>query len=152
MKDAIARDCTCDGQEHKLIQGAGPERGMILHLHATACNERGSHIHDKWVTSRGQGFQLIRLKSFRNGLLTIFFFWLLNSPGFDHAWTFMAVASTWYIQCLAIKMYITDTPVDISDLPPVASRGERVTTRETDTLVKRTARARFEPARERHQP
>ena len=35
-----------DGQEHKLIQHAGPEQYAILQLHATACRERGCHRYD----------------------------------------------------------------------------------------------------------
>ena len=34
---------TIDGQEHKSIWRAGPERGTIFHLRVTACREQGSH-------------------------------------------------------------------------------------------------------------
>ena len=50
-KDAIVGAChrTSDGQEHKIIWLAGPERDTIL---------QGSHCHDErlaWVASRWQG-------------------------------------------------------------------------------------------------
>ena len=37
---------TSDGQEHKIIWRAGPERDTIFHVHVTACREQGSHCHD----------------------------------------------------------------------------------------------------------
>ena len=37
---------TSDGQEHKIIWRAGPERDTIFHLRGTACREQGSHCHD----------------------------------------------------------------------------------------------------------
>ena len=44
-KDTIvgACHCTSDGQEHKIIWRAGPERERIFHLRVTACREQGSH-------------------------------------------------------------------------------------------------------------
>ena len=56
-KDAIvgACHCTSDGQEHKIIWRAGPERERIFHLRVTACIEQGSHCrHERlaWVASR----------------------------------------------------------------------------------------------------
>ena len=59
-KDAIVGACllTIDGQEHKIIWLAGPEREMIFHLRVTACREQGSHCRDErlaWVASRWQG-------------------------------------------------------------------------------------------------
>ena len=47
-KDAIlgAYHRTSDGQEHKIIWRAGPERDTIFHLRVTACKEQGSHCHD----------------------------------------------------------------------------------------------------------
>ena len=47
--------CTSDGQEHKSIWRAGPERERIFHLRVTACREQGSHCrHERlaWVASR----------------------------------------------------------------------------------------------------
>ena len=38
---------TSDGQEHNIIQRAGPERDTIFHLRDTACRERGSHRHNE---------------------------------------------------------------------------------------------------------
>ena len=38
---------TIDGQEHKIIWLAGPERDTIFHLPVTACREQGSHCHDE---------------------------------------------------------------------------------------------------------
>ena len=71
-KDAIvgACHCTSDGQEHKIIWRAGPERERIFHLRVTACREQGSHCrHERlaWVASRYGGtgdfvLQLIRLE------------------------------------------------------------------------------------------
>ena len=48
-KDAIVGTChrTSDGQEHKIIWLAGPERGTIFHLRVTACREQGSHCRDE---------------------------------------------------------------------------------------------------------
>ena len=37
---------TSDGQEHKIIWDAGPERNAIFHLRDTACRRRGSHHHE----------------------------------------------------------------------------------------------------------
>ena len=59
-KDTIvgARHRTSDGQEHKIIWLAGPERDTIFHLHVTACREQSSHCRDvrlAWVSSRWQG-------------------------------------------------------------------------------------------------
>ena len=59
-KDAIVGAClrTSDGQEHKIIWLAGPERDTIFHLRVTACREQGSHCRDErlaWVASRWQG-------------------------------------------------------------------------------------------------
>ena len=59
-KDAIVGAChrTNDGQEHKIIWRAGPERDRIFHLRVTACREQGSHCCDErlaWVASRWQG-------------------------------------------------------------------------------------------------
>ena len=56
-KDAIvgACHCTSDGQKHKIICRAGPERERIFHLRVTACREQGSHCrHERlaWVASR----------------------------------------------------------------------------------------------------
>ena len=50
--------CTSDGQEHKIIWRAGPEREWIFHLRVTACREQGSHCrHERlaWVASRYGG-------------------------------------------------------------------------------------------------
>ena len=50
--------CTSDGQEHKIICRAGPERERIFHLRVTACREQGSHCrHERlaWVASRYGG-------------------------------------------------------------------------------------------------
>ena len=38
---------TSDGQEHKIIWPAGPERDRIFHLRVTACREQGSHCCDE---------------------------------------------------------------------------------------------------------
>ena len=49
---------TNDGQEHKIIWRAGPERDTVFHLPVTACREQGSHCRDErlaGVASRGQG-------------------------------------------------------------------------------------------------
>ena len=49
---------TSDGQEHKIIWLAGPERDTIFHLRDTACREQGSHCRDErlaLVASRWQG-------------------------------------------------------------------------------------------------
>ena len=48
-KDAIVGDkhLTSDGQEHKIIWPAGPERNTIFQLRVTACGEQGSHCRDK---------------------------------------------------------------------------------------------------------
>ena len=59
-KDAIVGACHCtrDGQEHKTIWRAGPERERIFHLRDTACREQGSHCrHERlaWVASRYGG-------------------------------------------------------------------------------------------------
>ena len=59
-KDATvgACHCTSDGQEHKIIWRAGPERERIFHLRVTACREQGSHCrHERlaWVASRYGG-------------------------------------------------------------------------------------------------
>ena len=46
---------TNDGQEHKIIWRAGPDK--IFYLRVTACREQGSHCQDErlaWVASRGQ--------------------------------------------------------------------------------------------------
>ena len=50
--------CTSDGQEHKIIWRAGPERERIFHLRVTACREQGSHCcYERlaWVASRYGG-------------------------------------------------------------------------------------------------
>ena len=57
---AIVGACrrTSNGQEHKIIRRAEPERDTIFYLRVTACRGRGSHGHDErlaWVASRGQG-------------------------------------------------------------------------------------------------
>ena len=47
-----------DGQEHKIIWRAGPERERIFHLRVTACREQGSHCRYErlaWVASRYGG-------------------------------------------------------------------------------------------------
>ena len=67
-KDAIvgACHCTSDGQEHKIIWRAGPERERIFHLRVTACREQGSHCrHERlaWVASRYGGRGLRAPKS-----------------------------------------------------------------------------------------
>ena len=48
-QDAIVGAChrTSDGQEHKIIWRAGPERDTIFHLPVTACREQGSHCRDE---------------------------------------------------------------------------------------------------------
>ena len=61
-KDAIvgACHCTSDGQEHKIIWPAGPERERIFHLRVTACREQGSHCrHERlaWVASQYRGLR-----------------------------------------------------------------------------------------------
>ena len=60
VRHAIVDAChrTSNGQEHKIIRRAEPERDTIFHLHVTSCRRRGSHRQDKrlaWVASRGQG-------------------------------------------------------------------------------------------------
>ena len=60
VRHAIVDACrrTSNGQEHKIIRRAEPERDTIFHLHVTACRRRGSHRQDErlaWVASRGQG-------------------------------------------------------------------------------------------------
>ena len=59
-RHAIVDAChrTSNGQEHKIIRRAEPERDTIFHLRVTACRGRGSHSQDErlaWVASRGQG-------------------------------------------------------------------------------------------------
>ena len=59
-RHAIVGAChrTSNGQEHKIIRRAEPERDTIFHLRVTACRGRGSHRQDErlaWVASRGQG-------------------------------------------------------------------------------------------------
>ena len=59
-RHAIVGAChrTSNGQEHKIIRRAEPERDTIFHLRVTACTGRGSHRQDErlaWVASRGQG-------------------------------------------------------------------------------------------------
>ena len=55
-----------DGQEHKIIWRAGPERDTIFHLSITACREQGSHCRAERLgsfTAVGDFvLQLIRLK------------------------------------------------------------------------------------------
>ena len=92
-KDAIvgACHCTSDGQEHKIIWRAGPERERIFHLRVTACREQGSHCrHERlaWVASRygGRGLHAPAHSSRKSWErttteLTTFILWLINSPG-----------------------------------------------------------------------
>ena len=59
-RHAIVGAChrTSNGQEHKIIRCAEPERDTIFHLRVTACRGRGSHRQDErlaWVASLGQG-------------------------------------------------------------------------------------------------
>ena len=91
-KDAIvgACHCTSDGQEHKIIWRAGPERERIFHLRVTACREQGSHCrHERlaWVASRygGRGLRAPAHSSRKSWErttteLTTFILWLMNSP------------------------------------------------------------------------
>ena len=48
-RHAIVGAChrTSNGQEHKIIRRAEPERDTIFHLRVTACRGRGSHRQDK---------------------------------------------------------------------------------------------------------
>ena len=90
--DAIvgACHCTSDGQEHKIIWRAGPERERIFHLRVTACREQGSHCrHERlaWVASRygGRGLRAPAHSSRKSWErttteLTTFILWLINSP------------------------------------------------------------------------
>ena len=62
-------------QEHKLIEHAGPERDMILHLHVTACRQRAGQPSSRRAISLGSFtgvedyvFQLIHLKRLENKL------------------------------------------------------------------------------------
>ena len=94
VKDAIVGTChrTIDGQEHKIIWLAGPERDTIFHLRVTACREQGSHCRQErlaWVpgsfTVAGDFvLQLIRLESLGSELqqsyMTTFILWLINTP------------------------------------------------------------------------
>ena len=73
-EDAIvgAYHCTSDGQEHKNIWRAGPEREQIFHLRVTACREQGSHCrHERlaWVASRygGRGLRAPAYSSRKSG-------------------------------------------------------------------------------------
>ena len=91
-KDVIvgACHCTSDGQEHKIIWRAGPERERIFHLRVTACREQGSHCrHERlaWVASRygGRGLRAPAHSSRKSWgrtttELTTFILWLINSP------------------------------------------------------------------------
>ena len=47
MKDTIVGAChrTSDGQEHKIIWRAGPERDAIFHLRVTACSTSDGQEH-----------------------------------------------------------------------------------------------------------
>ena len=59
-KDAMVGAChrTSDGQEHKIIWLAGPERDTIFHLRVAVCREQGSHCSEErlaWVASLWQG-------------------------------------------------------------------------------------------------
>ena len=59
-RHAIVDAChrTSNGQEHKIIRRAEPEKDTIFHVRVTACRGRGSHSQDErlaWVASRGQG-------------------------------------------------------------------------------------------------
>ena len=66
---AIVRAChrTSDGQEHKIIWHAGPERDMIFHLHVTACREHARQPLSRQAISLGNftvaGNFVLRLKS-----------------------------------------------------------------------------------------
>ena len=81
--------CTSDGQEHKIIWRAGPERERIFHLRVTACREQGSHCrHERlaWVASRygGRGLRAPAHSSRKSWErttteLTTFILWLINS-------------------------------------------------------------------------
>ena len=91
-KDAIvgACHCTSDGQEHKIIWCAGPERERIFHLRVTACREQGSHCRYErlaWVASRygGRGLHAPASSSRKSWErttteLTTFILWLINLP------------------------------------------------------------------------
>ena len=82
--------CTSDGQEHKIIWRAGPERERIFHLRVTACREQGSHCrHERlaWVASRygGRGLRAPAHSSRKSWErttieLTTFILWLIISP------------------------------------------------------------------------
>ena len=82
--------CTSDGQEHKIIWHAGPERERIFHLRVMACREQGSHCrHERlaWVASRygGRGLRAPAHSSRKSWErttteLTTFILWLINSP------------------------------------------------------------------------
>ena len=78
--------CTIDGQEHKIIRRAGPERDTNFHLPVTACRKQGSHCRDERlarVASRGQGAPAhSSRKSWERTAreLTTLILWLINSP------------------------------------------------------------------------
>ena len=87
VKDAIVGAChrTIDGQEHKIIWRAGPERDTIFHLPVTACREQGSHCRDEGVASRWQGLRAPAHSSRKSWErtareLTTLILWLINSP------------------------------------------------------------------------
>ena len=89
-RHAIVGAChrTSNGQEHKIIRRAEPERDTIFHLRVTACRGRGSHRQDErlaWVASRGQGLRAPAHSSRKSWERTTreqttFFLWLINSP------------------------------------------------------------------------
>ena len=88
-KDAIvgACHCTSDGQEHKIIWRAGPERERIFHLRVTACREQGSHCCHERLASRygGRGLRAPAHSSRKSWERTTteqttFILWLINSP------------------------------------------------------------------------
>ena len=59
-RHAILGAChrTGNGQKHKIIRCAEPERDTIFHVRVTACRAQSSHRQDEllaWVASRGQG-------------------------------------------------------------------------------------------------
>ena len=91
-KDATVGTCHCtsDGQEHKIIWRAGPERERIFHLRVRAYREQGSHCrHERlaWVASQygGRGLRAPAHSSRKSWErttieLTTFILWLINSP------------------------------------------------------------------------
>ena len=87
-EDAIVGAChrTIDGQEHKIIWRAGPERDTIFHLPVTACREQGSHCRDEQLAGVASRWQEAPAHSSQKSWertareLTTLILWLINSP------------------------------------------------------------------------